>query len=339
MTDDRLICAAVRLMIMPLLLIMLAACSPAEPVAKLPGPETYAREPVGEDNFAVPVPVGAASTLTAPLVQAGAFCAQTRSNEDARAIWCRNSNPDDPWVAQFLLDQEDRLAFAWFPEPPPPDDPADDATNLATIVEASLGALWPDQWTTRDEEFQNHEIELWKLQERGWGTEVVPVVTWADRHADYTLSSGRGLVVAGRAGTVSRWPAGADHYGGLFTEARPDLEVAGFECYGGPLPSCRREFHDFAMSVQGDRIVTAAFFIAGDETLSEVFPRGLTFLTPAVRTEVAAQIERSHQASEDFLGIVAGTLVIVDAAPVPRVGGPVPIEVRVGAPLTGTHPI
>jgi hypothetical protein len=79
--------------------------------------------------------------------------------------------------------------------------------------------------------------------------------------------------------------------------------------------------------------------IFGNETLADTFPRGLTFLAPGVRAEIGARIEESRRARTDFLGTVAGTVVAIDAAPVPPVGGPVPVAVRIGAPLIGTFPI
>jgi len=102
---------------------------------------------------------------------------------------------------------------------------------------------------------------------------------------------------------------------------------------------CRREFSEFRVSLRGDRIVTADFMINGDETLADSFPRGLTFLAPDVRSEIAARIEDARLARTDFLGTVAGTVLAVDAAPVPPAGGTVPVMVRIGSPLTGTFPI
>ena len=102
------------------------------------------------------------------------------------------------------------------------------------------------------------------------------------------------------------------------------------------------EFNEFRVSLnsrRGDRIVTADFDINGGETLADTFPRGLTFLAPDVRSEIAARIEDARVARTDFLGVVAGTVLAVDAAPVPPVGGSVPVTVRIGSPMIGTFPI
>ncbi len=338
---------AVSSMFILLALIMTASCTVREPVARLPPPGTYRPEdPVGEDSEARPVPPGTATTLTAALVTAGAFCVQIRSNADGRAVWCRNRDADDPWVAQFLLDRDDRLAWAWIPKPSPPVyaerdrtgrfDAADSLTRLAV---ASLGALWPDAAERIGTEIQQYGWDLHDLAERGQSIEGAFTRAWRDDHADYTMSSAYGLIVARRDAVVDRWPSDSGHYGGRMSDAVGDLQDSGYECFYPPQVVCRREFNEFRVSLRGDRIVTADFDINGGETLADTFPRGLTFLAPDVRSEVAARIEDARLARTDVLGVVAGTVLTVDAAPVPPVGGSVPIAVRIGSPLIGTFPI
>ncbi|GAA1234526.1 hypothetical protein [Pseudonocardia alaniniphila] len=328
-------------------LIMTASCTPQEPIAYLPPPGTYRPEdPVGEDSEARPVPPGTATTLTAALVAAGAFCVQIRSNADGRAVWCRNRNADDPWVAQFLLDRDDRLAWAWIPKPSPPvyaePDRTEefDADRVTRFAVAALGALWPDAVDRIGTEIQQYQRERRDRAERGQPIEGAFTRAWRDDHADYTMSSAYELIVAGRDAVVDRWPSDSGHYGGRMSEAVGDLQESGYQCFYPPQTVCHREFNDeFRVSLRGDRIVTANFDINGDETLADTFPRGLTFLAPDVRSEIAAKIEDARLARADFLGVVAGTVLAVDAAPVPPVGGSVPLAVRIGSPMIGTLPI
>lgn len=334
----------VLFVIMALSVIMVAACTVEQPQVRLPPPDTYQpQDPVGEDSVARPVPPGTAAVITGPLVAAGAFCAQVRSNVEGRVLWCRNRLAEDPWVAQFLLDDQDRLAWAWFPSPPEPEgaDPnrASDPERLAELAGPSLGALWPDSTDRTAVELVRYAHDHRVLVESGRSVEGAFTRSWRDDHADYTMSSSDGLVIRARDVTVERWPSDAVHYAGRMSVAVGDLQDSGFECFYPPQVNCRREFQDFAVSLRGDRIITADFFVAGDETLAEVFPRGLTFLSPAVRSAVGAKIEEARKARRDFLGIVAGTVLVVDAAPIPPAGGTVPISVRVGAPLAGGYPI
>ncbi|WP_152365535.1 hypothetical protein [Microlunatus speluncae] len=327
----------VSAMIILLVLIMSGACTPQESPAVRPSADRYQpADPVGEDSEARPVPPGAATTLTAPLVGLGAFCAQIRSNAEGRAIWCRNVDADDPWVAQFLFDAEDRLAWGWIPMP---GSRRSDPYRLSDLAGAAFGALWPgtaDRISTEVVQFVRENEARLGRPKSGEGSFRH---TWRDGHAAYSVAGRDGLIVAGRDAEVSRWPSDAGHYGSRMSVAVGDLQQSGFDCHYPGQTSCQRGNSAFQVSLRGDRIITADFMIFGNETLADTFPRGLTFLTPAVRPEVAARIEQSRKARTDFLGVVAGTLLAIDAAPVPPVGGTVPVEVRVGAPLTGTFPI
>lgn len=334
----------VSLMIMVLSVLLATACTIEPPRVRRPAPDTYQpQDPAGEDSVARPVPAGTAETITRPLVAAGAFCAQVRSNAEGRAVWCRNRVTEDPWAAQFLLDEQDRLAWAWFPSPPvlEQSDPnrSPDYLRLTELAAPSLGALWPDAAERISDELVQYERDHSDLIERGRAVEGAFTRSWRDDHADYTMSSSDGVIMQARDVTIDRWPSDAVHYANRMSLAVGDLQDSGFECFYPPQLNCRREFHDFSVSLRGDRIITADFFVAGDETLAEVFPRGLTFLAPAVRAAVGAKIEEARKARQDYLGIVAGTVLVVDAAPIPPVGGTVPITVRVGAPLAGTFPI
>ena len=63
---------------------------------------------------------------------------------------------------------------------------------------------------------------------------------------------------------------------------------------------CRREVDEFRVPLRGDRTVTGDFDINGGETLADTFPRGLTFLAPDVRSEIAVRIEDARLARTDF---------------------------------------
>ena len=255
-------------------------------------------------------------------------------------MWCRNHDADDPWVAQFLLDAADRLAWAWIPAPVRTEhsDPFDH-DRLTRFAVATLGAAWPGSADGIVNQLQEYEWERRDRIERAVSTEGAFTRSWRDDHADYTVSDLYGLIIAAHDAKVEHWPSDSGHYGSRMSLAVGDLQQSGFDCFYPPQLNCYRGNSEFRVSLRGDRIVTADFVIFGNETLADTFPRGLTFLAPAVRKEVGARIEKARRDRHDFLGIVAGTLVAVDAAPIPPVGGPVPVTVRVGAPLTGTFPL
>ncbi|WP_211593043.1 hypothetical protein [Microbispora sp. H10836] len=96
-------------------------CIRSDEPPSLPLAGVYEHEAAGENSQAEPAPTdGTAGALTRPLREAGWFCAQVRANADGRAVWCRVGRRDEAeavyaQVAQFLLDRDDRLAWAWFP--------------------------------------------------------------------------------------------------------------------------------------------------------------------------------------------------------------------------------
>ncbi|MGW1675941.1 hypothetical protein [Saccharopolyspora sp. NPDC002376] len=104
----------------------------------------------------------------------------------------------------------------------------------------------------------------------------------------------------------------------------------------------------FRVTLRGDQIVSAQFGIGSRieggrqrHLLSQEFPRGLTFLTEEVRRAVTDRIEDCRRSGTSFAGIVAGTVVIVDArwGPAPRDGADYAtyLDVQIGAPLAGTY--
>jgi hypothetical protein len=56
--------------------------------------EPYAHEPMTENSVAVPVAGGEVGRVAGALEAAGYFCAQVRSNDASRQIWCRT----DRWA-------------------------------------------------------------------------------------------------------------------------------------------------------------------------------------------------------------------------------------------------
>ncbi|MEU7742148.1 hypothetical protein [Nonomuraea sp. NPDC049158] len=75
--------------------------------------------------------------------------------------------------------------------------------------------------------------------------------------------------------------------------------------------------------------------------LSEEFPHGLAFLTEAVRGPVTERIEQSRRSGISFTGIVAGTIVLIDADLGAAKGDDLVayFHIQIGAPLTATLPI
>ncbi|MFI0463011.1 hypothetical protein ACH347_02890 [Saccharopolyspora sp. 5N102] len=326
--------------------VALAGCTaPAEPPA-LPPAGVYEHDAAGESSKAEPIaPGGTAAAVTGPLTDAGWFCAQVRANADGRALWCRIGHRDAtdtvaPQVAQFLLDRDDRLAWAWFPLPdtaPGDDDP------VTAAAAPALSSIWPGAGDRIRQETDDFERDRARRRDP---TEV-PRTAWQDEHADYLLSAVDGLVVTGRDTSVRRWPSGAEHYATTMSSAVDDLRAGGYDCAYPPQQSCNRVQSNgyFRVSLRGDQIVSAQFGIgswieAGRQLhpLSAEFPRGLTFLTEEVRRAVTDRIEDCRRSGTGFAGIVNGTVVIVDASrgPVDGADHVTYLDIQIGAPLAGT---
>ncbi|GAA2787124.1 hypothetical protein GCM10010470_21930 [Saccharopolyspora taberi] len=321
--------------------LALTGCAGSAEPPELPPAGVYEHAPVGENSRAEPIPPGGtAASVTAPLTGAGWFCAQVRANADGRALWCRIGRRDTtgqvaPQTAQFLLDREDRLAWAWFQHTPASED-------LAAAAAPALAAIWPEAGAEVRAEIDEFDRDR---RERT-GTEV-PRTAWRDGNADYLLSAVDGLVVTARDASVRRWPFGAEHYATTMSSAVDDLLAGGYDCFYPPQQSCNRvqSNGDFRVSLRGDQIVSAEFGIgsriesgAQQRPLSENFPNGLTFLTDEVRGPVTERLEECRTSGTGFAGIVAGTVVIIDADRGPATGADHAshFDVQIGAPLTGT---
>ncbi|MEV0697873.1 hypothetical protein AB0I53_08130 [Saccharopolyspora sp. NPDC050389] len=325
--------------------LALTGCTgPVEPPA-LPPAGVYEHGAAGESSWAEPIPPGGtAESITAPLTDAGWFCAQVRVNADGRALWCRVGHRDAtdtivPQVAQFVLDRDDQLTWAWFPFPQL--DPGSEDPVTAAAVPA-LAAIWAGAGDRIRQEIDDFQQD----RRRRDGTEI-PRTAWRDRHADYTLSAVDGLVVTARDASVRRWPFAAEHYATTMSSAVDDLRAGGYDCAYPPQQACNRVQSNgyFRVSLRGDQIVSAQFGIgswieAGRQRhpLSQEFPRGLTFLTEEVRRAVTERIEDCRLSGTGFAGIVAGTVVIVDArrGPVDGADHVSYLDVQIGVPLAGT---
>ncbi len=331
-------------------LLALTGCTRWDEPPPLPPAGVYKHRAAAENSRAEPVPPnGVAGALTRPLREAGWFCAQVRANADGRALWCRVAHRDEeddeedtvsPQVAQFLLDRDDRLVWAWFPST----EADHEEHEVAVAAAPTLTAVWPGSGDRVREEIEhfddNHRL-------RGDDT---PRTGWHDARAEYRYDWLNGLVVTARNTSVRRWPFGSDHYATSMSSAVDDLRAGGYDCFYPPQQHCNRTQSNgyFDVTLHGDRIVSARFGIGSRiesgrqlHLLSVEFPHGLTFLTEAVRRPVTARIEQSRRTGTSFAGIVAGTVVIIDA----RKSGlnaddlVAYLDIQIGAPLAATLPI
>lgn len=333
--------------------LMPTGCGGSPEPPELPPHGVYDHAAAGENSRAEPVTGGGtASAVTRPLTAAGWFCAQVRVNADGRAVWCRTGHRDQagtvhPQVAQFLFDSGGRLAWAWFPPVGqsvwPPDGDRDPGAGIA---ESALDTIWPgvaDRIRSEIADFNRHRDPAPRADE-------LPRTAWRDDHADYAYSTIDGLIVAVHDHSVRRWPFGAEHYATTMSSVVGDLRAGGYECAYPPQQICDRPQSngEFRVTLHGDQIVSATFGIgsvveAGRQRhpLTEEFPNGLTFLTKRVRRPITARIEHSRLTDTGFTGIVAGTVLIIDAdgTPTHAEDFAAHFTIQIGAPLTATLPV
>ncbi|MGW3351982.1 hypothetical protein ACWDA3_52560 [Nonomuraea rubra] len=319
-----------------------------------PSPTVYAHPAADENSVAVPVPAGGtAAALTRPLTQAGWFCAQARSNADGRALWCRIAHRDEtdtvhPQVAQFLLDRDDRLAWAWFPPPEDGTYQQGEPPRVGDAAAPALAAIWPGAGDRARQEIDDFARDLGDPAVRRSGD--LPRAAWRDEHADYGFSGLDGLLVTARDASVRRWPFGAEHYATTMSSAVDDLLAGGYDCFYPPQESCTRVRSNgyFRVTLRQDQIVSAQFGIGSRiesgrqrHALAEEFPHGLTFLSEAVRRPVTERIEQSRRSGTSFAGIVAGTIVVIDASRGAVEGDDLVayLDIQIGAPLAAALPV
>ncbi|WP_235557962.1 hypothetical protein [Sphaerimonospora mesophila] len=345
---------AIALAVIVLGPLALSGCTGSAEPLSLPPAGVYDHEAVDEDSRAVPVPAGGtAEAVTRPLTEAGWFCAQVRANADGRALWCRIGHRDEadtvhPQVAYFLLDRDDRLAWAWFPRAEYFSGDRRIGDQVADAAGPALAAVWSDASDRVRREIEDFHRDLRGPLEQGTGE--IPRIAWRDRHADYHYSALDGLFVTARDVSVRRWPFGAEHYATTMSSAVDDLLAGGYDCFYPPQTSCNRVQSNgyFRVALRGDQIVSAWFGIGSliesgrqRHPLSEEFPHGLTFLTEAVRRPVTERIEQSRRSGTGFAGIVAGTVVIIDARRGAVGKGELVayFDIQIGAPLAATLPV
>jgi hypothetical protein len=341
-------------LIMTLLIVLLGSAltgctrSPAPP--QLPPTGVYAHEPSREVSFARTAPTqGGAGRLISPLIADGWFCAEARRNSLGRSLWCRTSwQAEDELrrsqVAQFVLDHDDQLAWAWFPHPSYSLSTADH--DLIIKAAASLDQVWPDAAGRIGEQIEDHVED----SEDQTVSDGVPRSHWRDRHATYSYSDIDGLVVVARNTSVAQWPYASEHYAQTMSSAVDDLAAGGYQCHYPPQQICNNPGanRDFQVTLRADQIVSASFSLpsrveSGRQVLplTDFFPNGLSFLTDTVRLEITNQIEESRRTGSSFAGIVEGAVLIIDSDVGYRRGDELAagLEIQVGAPLAGTLPI
>jgi hypothetical protein len=333
---------------------VLTGCAQFAEPASLPPATVYEHAEAAENSAAVPVPAGGtAAALTRPLTDAGWFCAQARSNADGRVLWCRIAHLDDtdtvhPQVAQFLLDHDDRLAWAWFPPAGQGTYQQGEDPQVADAAAPALAAVWPGAGDRVRREIDDFARDLGDPMVRR--SDEIPATAWRDEHADYRFSDLHGLLVTARDVSVRRWPLGAEHYATTMSSAVDDLRAGGYDCFYPPQKSCTRVRSNgyFDVTLRDDQIVSARFGIGSliesgrqRHPLAEEFPHGLTFLAEAVRRPVTERIEQARRSGTSFAGIVAGTIVIIDARRGAADGDDLVayLDIQIGAPLAATVPV
>ncbi|GAA0391490.1 hypothetical protein GCM10009530_48480 [Microbispora corallina] len=327
--------------------LALTGCTGSDGPPSLPPTGVYDHDAAGENSQAEPAPTdGVAGALARPLREAGWFCAQVRANADGRALWCRIGRRDEtdtvsPQVAQFLLDHDDRLAWGWFP----PSRANQEDDQVAAAAAPALSAIWPGAGDRVRQEVGDFDRDLeTRTTRRG---DDIPRTAWRDAHADYSYDGHNGLVVTARDTSVRRWPFGSEHYATAMSSAVDDLLAGGYDCFYPPQQSCDRPQSNgyFRVALRGDQIVSAQFGIGSRiesgrqrHPLSEEFPHGLTFLAEAVRRPVTERIEQSRRSGTGFAGIVAGTVMIIDARRGVAKGDDLVayFDIQIGVPLAAT---
>jgi hypothetical protein len=351
----------------------LAGCSAFGDNSAQWGPaEPYAHEPMTENSVAVPVAGGEVGIVARALEAAGYFCAQVRSNDASRQIWCRTEpegvSSDDSAVTRVDLVStlNGQLQYAYFGLPDLTGVRwADDRERqLMAVLNASLLTLWPD-----DSEQVRDAAAKVANPALGLGTkdrsDPRPPAreTATTEHGTYMVGEGRyfseGVTVTGSpvltltlTTMVTKdpaWPFGGEHYATTSTAAAAGLEAGGFNCYGAKQSPCTRpagnQDVNYTTRAGTDQILTASVGMGGGipepgQGLTSLaqwgFPRGLTFLTPAVRTVVEKRLTHARLTGESFIGILNGTVVELDArktTPQPDGTYAVHVNLTVGAPL------
>ncbi len=314
----------------------------------------------GESSVAVPVPDrGDVALVVSTLEDAGFFCAQVRANDVAAQIWCRASVApvDDEiessvTVVNMVSSRAGAIQYADISARG--SGSQSDWDRLSDVLNESFLAVWPS-------DSSKVQVVIAGL-ERGPGffpddPHPPRTKTFSTKNAGYLIAEG-GLVPKFRLITSAvqdySWPYDASDYATTMTAAGPDLAEAGYECFPNWTSPCRRGVEQGSnqeiryttpnpnVSLDNpDQILSLEMLNPGTrrdadrESLPSLgFPRGLPFLVSAARAPVEAQIVQTQRTGESFIGIIAGTILIVEAPHnKPKIrSGPLPVNVTIGVP-------
>ena len=337
----------------------------------VPSDPYAAGRPTGEDSSVAGLVAtgGEVDAVAAGLQGLGFFCAQVRSDSQARQIWCRaTTEADDSFfdpnvtVVNLVTTPAGTLGYAdvVLPTGQSMADPSW-SDRLRTVLDASVLALWPDDARAVGQTIAS-VLQGRARKDRG---DPYPSLqkTLNTRHATYRVGDAAGFTVVNGEPTLSfhlataavppRWPLSSAHYATTTVAAAPALEAAGADCYGPQQLPCvgpGNESLEYRTAPSTDQVVSSDFFVPGggpadqstsgrsapgDDEVGAVLTAGLPFLTPAVRPAVRRQILRSRRDGKPFVGIVAQTVVVVEPLrPLrPPTSDALPVQVSVGVPL------
>ena len=323
-----------------------------------------------ESSVAGPVATGGeVDVVAAGLEGLGFFCAQVRSDAQARQVWCRASTEaDDPFldpditVVDLVTTPDGTLGYVdvVLPAARSTADPSW-SDRLRTVLGASALALWPDDGRAVDQAIDS--VVAGRLRKDPGDPYPSLRETTRTRHAAYRVGDAGTTVGDGQprlsfqlvtAAVPAHWPLSSAHYATTTVAAAPALETVGADCYGPQQMPCRgpgsNESLEYSTAPGTHQVVTADFFVPGSDSADEststgsaadgdkvgaVLAAGLPFLTPSVGPAVGRQVLRSRRDGTPFVGIVAQTVVVIEPLrPLgPPRSGEVPVHVSVGVPL------
>lgn len=331
------------------LLVLLGAGCSRVAVSDSPS-DAYDHSPLDEVSTAYLVPGRHGDTLTRGLRQRGWFCVDARRNSSASQTWCRLRTPalrgDEIITVQLILDTAGRLRYAEVNLESEPAEGQTPESRFQQVLAQSLLTQWPNDTEAVTRALEGERDRQEELADRGKYYSP-PAQGWQTSHAIYAMPSRYRLTVTPLLSGKVAWPFGADHYATTMTAALPDLRSGGYRCHYPPQTTCNRPNANQAVqvSVHGDQIVTASVRIGSlvrhghqRATLTdEGFPSGLPFLTDRVEPAVRAQLERCRRSGTGYAGVVAGTVLVIDAADPEPPRDPTyfgqSFTVTVGAPL------
>ena len=319
---------------------------------------------------------GEVGAFAAGLAEVGYACAQVRANDRARQVWCRAVAPPAPGATtpavttvDLVSTPDGRLEYARLNPPPPTLRPGyadpDRVDRLTRVLDATFLRQWPDDArVVRALVADVDQADIGLTTSRNDGR---PLDQQSARtgHAVYTVSevpvpdgvdedvvSGYAtlaLTVTTDALEDRSWPYGSEHYAVTTEAAGPGLEAGGFDCYAPAESPCTRpagnQQVDYVTRPGTDQVVTARVGVGGGvldpavgvpSLASAGFPAGLTFLTEDVRSAVEQRLDDARRTGESWAGIVAGTVLVLDADATPRQPDgtyAVHVDLTVGAPL------